>query len=310
MRLPNGCGLRIGKNAMRSNTATTVASGLLSGAARLLQAGVKDHRQEAVRIWADLRDQSPAEAWLLRHDPISGVDHARFSDAVDRRCAGEPVQYITGKAAFRHLTLDVDSRVLIPRPETEGLVDIVLEWTTQHTGPAAPRVLEIGVGSGCIILSLAVEGNFAGLVGTDDSQDALAVAEANRAKICQEKTIEFRRGSFFAPVRGEKFDVLISNPPYVSAHEYTRLDSGVRNFEPREALVSGETGLRHTQTICEGAPDIISPGGLVVLEIDARRHHESLAIAHAAGLTPAEIRKDLFGRHRYLIARVPEARSN
>jgi release factor glutamine methyltransferase len=143
------------------------------------------------------------------------------------------------------LELEVDSRVLIPRPETEGLVEHVLAWLSRH--PAARVVADIGTGSGCIALALAVEGRFARVIATDVSPAALAVARRNVARVSPPVPIEVREGSGCEALRGVEVDVIVSNPPYVSAAEFEELEPSVRLFEPREALVSGDGGLAHSR---------------------------------------------------------------
>ena len=224
--------------------------------------------------------------------------------------AARPRQYVERVAGFRLLDLLVDPRVLIPRPETEGLVELVLEWAAERWGTHATgsgkreagRVLEIGTGSGCIALSLATEGHFARIVATDVSPQALEVARANIAAADAAPVPELRLGSLFEPVAGERFDVIVSNPPYIAESEYAELDAGVRDFEPRIALLSGPDGLWHTRAILEAAGDYLNPGGLVALEVDSRRGETSAEIARTCGWRDARVLRDVFGRPRYLLA--------
>ena len=216
----------------------------------------------------------------------------------------EPRAYVEGIAGFRLLDLVVDRRVLIPRPETEGLVERVLAWAHRRWGGGeGGAVLDLGTGSGCIALSLASEGRFSRVVATDVSQEALAVARLNAARVRPERLPEFRLGAFFAPVRGERFDVIVSNPPYIAAGEYAELDPSVRDFEPRLALESGADGLAHTRAILDAAPDHLEPGGLVALELDSRRAEPAAAIARARGFRDVRVERDVFDRPRFLLAR-------
>jgi release factor glutamine methyltransferase len=226
-----------------------------------------------------------------------------------------PRQYVEGVAGFRLLDLAVDPRVLIPRPETEGLVELVLDWVAKRWGAhqtgsekrEAGSALEIGTGSGCIALSLATEGRFARIVATDVSPAALEVARANIAAVAPGLVPELRLGSLFEPVAGERFDVVVSNPPYIAEPEYADLEANVRDFEPRLALVSGTDGLKHTRAILERAGDHLRPGGLVALEIDSRRGEVSAEIARDCGLGDVRVRRDVFGRPRFLLARKDRA---
>lgn len=223
-------------------------------------------------------------------------------------CRGpaEPRAYAEGVAGFRYLDLLVDRRVLIPRPETEGLVERVLAWSAGRWGRGngeGRTVLDLGTGSGCIALSLATEGRFSRIVATDVSAGALEVARENARRVGPERVPEFRLGHLFEPVAGERFDVIVSNPPYIAEPEYPELDQSVRDFEPREALLSGPDGLAHTRAILEGALEHLAPGGLVALEVDSRRAEPSAALARVAGFQDVRVEPDVFDRPRFLLAR-------
>jgi release factor glutamine methyltransferase len=222
--------------------------------------------------------------------------------AVARLRRGAPFAYAVRRAAFRHLTLDVDERVLIPRPETEGLVEQVL----QLTGGTGGTAVDIGTGSGAIALSLASEGVFDRVIGTDVSRDALAVASLNAARLAGalRAPVEFRHGSLLAPVRDMRVAVIVSNPPYIAYHEAGELPASVRDWEPTLALLSGADGMAATVAIIRGAADLLQQGGILALEVDARR--ASLA-AESLAVDPRyreiSVRLDLAGRERFVIAR-------
>lgn len=214
-----------------------------------------------------------------------------------------PVQYSEGKAYFRHLELAVDERVLIPRPETE----VVVDWALRLAGGKGGTAVDIGTGSGAIALSLAMEGGFARVVGTDVSSDALDVARANLARIAPplKTRVEFRLGSFLAPVVGLGARLLVSNPPYIATGELGSLPANVRGWEPPLALLSGEDGMDATATIIEGAHRVIAPGGWLVLEVDSSRAHVAESLVRAqGGYAEIAVHPDLTGRDRVLVARL------
>ncbi|UCF39899.1 MAG: peptide chain release factor N(5)-glutamine methyltransferase [Gemmatimonadota bacterium] len=273
-----------------------VGEELRAAAHRLAQAGCHAPRREAAGLWARLSGGTVGEVWLEQDREAPEGRRTRYWDAVERRARGEPAAYAAGRAGFRWLELTIDPRVLIPRPETEGLVERVLG----HGGSGS--ALDVGTGSGCIALSLATEGGFSRVVATDASNAALDVARANAARLAPRVAVEFRHGDLLEPVSGETFDAIVSNPPYVAAEEFEALDDGVRLYEPREALVSPEGGLQHSRRLLEGAAPLLAPGGLLALEVDSTRAEATLRLAREAGWRGARLESDLFGRLRYLLA--------
>jgi release factor glutamine methyltransferase len=217
---------------------------------------------------------------------------------------GMPMQYAVGRAAFRHLDLRVDPRVLIPRPETEMLVELVLGLAGQG-GTAA----DIGTGSGAIALALAGEGRFERVIATDISEDALEVARGNLTAIPPERRglVDFRRGNLLEPLAGLAVRAIVSNPPYISPAEEGDLPAGVRDWEPPLALFSGEDGMAAIRGIVLGAAALLEPGGLLAVEIDSRRAAAARECAETdSRFRDVEIRTDLTGRERFLVARRKE----
>ena len=288
---------------LRSEAARAATESPLTQACeRLAAAGVPDANREAIHMLAALHQCSFGEAWIRRSDLMQRDLRARWLELVARRAAGEPLAYVMGRAGFRNLSLYVDGRVLIPRPETEGVIDHVLDWGRQQGTTSWGSALDLGTGSGCLALALAAEGCFARIVGTDLSREALAVARLNKEAVTRAGVVEFREGPLFAPVAGERFDVIVSNPPYLTDSEFRGLEPGVRSYEPRAALAGGPDGLVPTRPILAGARERLHEGGLLVVEIDATRASETLDAARRAGWPSTRIEVDLFERPRYLIA--------
>jgi len=274
--------------------------GLVADAVATLAAtGIGDVRREALRIWSGLEGGWTARASLDADEPVSCERAAAFLAAVRRRSAGEPLAHVTGWTGFRHLTLRTDRRALIPRPETEGLVELLLARVR------VGHVADVGTGTGCIALSLATEGDFDHIVGIDRSADALALAEENRRRVGA--SVALVRGDLTASLRSASLDALVSNPPYLTAGEYATLDSSVRKWEPELALVGGADGLEAIDRLLDDGQRVLRAGGWLALEIDVARAARCAARAGASGWTDVAVHADLFGRERYLLARRSDA---
>ncbi len=225
--------------------------------------------------------------------------------AAARRAKGAPLAYAVRSAQFRALTLYVDERVLIPRPETEFLIDRVLARVGESEGGIA---VDIGTGSGAIALALASEGRFARVIATDVSHDALAVARDNAARCATSlrSAVEFRAGDALAPLgdlQGE-VELLISNPPYIAFDELSALPSAVRNWEPALALSCADDGMAVTRAIVNEGGRFLRPGGILAFEVDSRRALRVAALVRDAGAyDEVEVLPDLTGRERYVLAR-------
>lgn len=279
-------------------TMQTLRTLLEEAALRLKAAGLAEPRREARRLWTDLQGHSRADLLPTRDDPVEQPLRTRYEAAVARFAAGEPLQYVTGIAGFRRLTLRSDRRALIPRPETEGLVELVLSRVSRG------RIADVGTGSGCIALSLADEGNFEVVVGVDRSPEALALARENRDRLGLRVT--FLEGDLCQPLSGMVWDALVSNPPYLTAGEYEGLDRSVRDWEPEAALSDGPDGLATTRRLVMQARDLVRPGGLLGLEVDCSRAPAVAGFATEAGWVDVSVYEDLFGRARYVLARRSE----
>ncbi len=277
--------------------APTLQRALESAAAALAAAGISEPRREAFRLFGDVLDRPVSALLLDRQQSLDPALATHLDGLVRRRAAGEPLAYVTGIAGFRHLLLRSDRRALIPRPETEGLVDRVLATGARGT------VVDVGTGTGCIALALASEGRFARVIGVDRSADALSLAAENRRRTGIGIGIGLVRGDLIGAVRSRSVDVVVSNPPYLTQAEYLAVASSVRDYEPVEALPSGPDGLSATRTLAQDAGRVVVPGGWLMVEIAADRPAESAAQVAAAGWSEIRIESDLFARPRYLMAR-------
>ena len=227
--------------------------------------------------------------------------------AAERIVAGAPFAYAVGAAQFRNLNLKVDERVLIPRPETEVLVEEILGRfrLANPSGGDWGTAVDIGTGSGAIALSLAAEGFFSRVIATDSSLDALDVARTNAAlsREALRCPVEFRSGSLLAPVRNVTAHLLVSNPPYITYEEARDLPASVRSWEPPTALLSASNGLAVTAAIVQEGMSFLEHAGVLALEVDERR--ASLVaemVMSAGGYTNVSVVLDLTGRERFVFA--------
>lgn len=238
---------------------------------------------------------------------------------VERRAAGEPLQYVLGHWGFRTLDLRVDRRVLVPRPETEQVVEVALAQLAprargagKEPAPAGrddhggPLVADLGTGSGAIALSIASEVPEAQVWATDASPDALAVAGANCSSLGLGSRVRLAAGSWYdalPPALRGRLSLIVSNPPYVAQSEVAGLPGEVRDFEPRTALVPGPTGLEAIAEVLTGAPGWLCASGAVVVEMAPHQAGACAGLARSCGLAGVEVHEDLAGRQRVLVAR-------
>lgn len=241
------------------------------------------------------------------NEPATGRTLAHLDAMLARWRAGEPLQYVLGHWSFRRLDLMVDARVLIPRPETELVVETALELAGAMIGEPPLRCADMGTGSGAIGLSLAFEMP-RGTVEvwlTDVSADALDVARANAAGLgIAGAGVRFGQGPWFAALPAElkgTFGIIVSNPPYIATGD-PEVEAVVHQWEPAGALYAGADGLDAVRAIAEGALEWLAPGGRLVLEIGARQGNAVAELLTSAGLTDVEVRTDLAGRDRIAVA--------
>ncbi|MCG8470177.1 MAG: peptide chain release factor N(5)-glutamine methyltransferase [Gemmatimonadetes bacterium] len=270
-------------------------------------AGLASPDVEARRLVAAALEIEPAELGASRKIGVDPAFAARVAKAVSRRLEGEPLQHVEGTADFRSLRLISDGRALIPRPETEQLVDLVARWVEARGAPA-DRALDIGTGSGAVALSLLDEGLAKRVIALDVAPAARALATENARRV-EARGLELRAcPSEIWPAVAEEppFDLIVSNPPYVTSAEWVALDPVVRDHEPRVALDGGEDGLDVIRTIVHGAVGALGSDGALFLEIGASQGPEVLALLRSTrGLADARIERDLNGRERFATARRP-----
>jgi release factor glutamine methyltransferase len=232
--------------------------------------------------------------WLYAHDDVAvttDLQHA-FEALVQRREQGEPVAHLLGQRGFWTLDLSVNRHTLIPRPETEMLVEFALEKLLANSVEA---VLDLGTGSGAIALAVKRERPACAVTAVDASPDALAVAHANARRL--QLSVEFVSGHWFAPLSGRRFHLIVSNPPYIP-HDDVHLTQGDVRFEPRSALVSGRDGLDDIRELAQAAPLHLRAGGWLALEHGHDQAPRVRAILLAAGFDQVASRRDLNGHER------------
>ncbi len=273
---------------------------------RLTLAGVSNAPLDAACL---LEAAFGVPRWRFVLDPERSVrcgESDRVESMLSRREAREPIAYILGVKEFWSLPFAVGPGVLIPRPETEALVEAVLDKISSDC--RAPKILDLGTGCGAIALALASELPRARIWAIDRSPEALRAASRNVARLGLEHRVHVLGGDLFAPLRATgdngRFDLIVSNPPYIPSDALAALSAEIVRYEPHEALDGGADGLRYHRRIIEAAPDFLSEGGWLALEVgDGQAPAVRRVIEEAQVFGPAEVRQDLAGRDRVILAR-------
>jgi release factor glutamine methyltransferase len=271
----------------------------------LVAPGVPPARAQARDLIAWVLDQPRFWPSANQQLELDDATVERLTLAAQRLHAGMPLQYAVGKAPFRHLTLEVTPDVLIPRPETELIIELVI--AAQRGGKGT--VVDVGTGSGAIALALAAESAFEDVVAIDLSPSALKVAQRNLAAIPEDRRarVRFLEGNLLAPIAGQIVEAVVSNPPYISHSEKDQLPANVRDFEPHLALFADDDGMATIRALVPQAADVLQAGGLLAMEVDSRRNDLAVAAVVADGrFTDVEPRLDLTGRPRFVVARRKE----
>jgi release factor glutamine methyltransferase len=275
----------------------TIAEALREAATALRVAGLDEPRREAGSLLSHVTGRD--RAFLITHadETLTRAERAALGQAVARRAAGEPFQYIAGRQEFYGLEFEVGPDVLIPRPETELLVETALELLK---GIEAPLVCDVGTGSGCVAVALLHERADARGVALDVSPAALAFAERNAARHGVGARLQLLVSDCFDALgagehEGVRFDLVASNPPYIAEADVAGLQPEVREYEPRVALTPGGDGLSVVRRLVAEAPRLLKPGGHLLVEIGFGQHEQVAALVDPRVWTLLDIRKDLQG---------------
>ncbi len=287
---------------------------LRKSTAYLEKAGIDDALADAEMLVFHIVNMDRLDAYIDNPE-IKSADSAKVRRLLQRRIKGEPVQYIIGHIEFLGLTIRVGKGVLIPRPETELLVEEVIKTvkskalggksseknTSRFTPHALRSLLDLCTGTGCIALALAKEFPDAEVYGTDLSKEALAFARIN-AKVNTIKNVKFRQGSLFDAVKGKKFDIITANPPYIRRDEIETLQREVRDWEPVAALDGGMDGMDFYRAILSAAGRYLNPNGFIFLELGYDQAEDVQKIARSEGFREVTVIKDYAGIGRFLVA--------
>lgn len=286
---------RVYESLMSSEENYSIGGLIAEAASVLARAGVPEARREAAALAGYVLNRE--RTYLMTHPEaiIESGDVQRLREVVERRAAGEPLQYITGRQEFFGLDFEVSRDVLIPRPETELLVETAVELLKSTQTPA--RILDVGTGSGCIAIAMLHELPQARAVGLDVSHAALEVAARNRARheVCQRLTLV--ASDCFAALDAEKanFTMIVSNPPYVAERALAGLQREVRDHEPRVALTPGDDGLSIIRRLLTDAPSFLQTGGHLLMEIGFDQHERVGQLIDRETWELLDIHKDLQG---------------
>jgi len=263
--------------------------------------GIPSARLDAELLLAHTLSCSRLDLYLTPDKPVDDAEKTRFKSLIKRRSRCEPVAYITGQKEFWSRSFRVTSDVLIPRPETERLVEITLALMDQY---ASPRIVELGTGSGCIAITLALERPDANILAGDISGSALDVARSNAAALRAGDRIQFYNGSWFDGiekwVEPASIDLVVSNPPYIRSADVHDLQPDIRDYEPVSALDGGNSGVEAYHEIAEGAAYWLRPGGRLVLEIGYNQAEAVESVLSQHQFRAIDIHTDAAGRDRVI----------
>ncbi|MDO8737061.1 MAG: peptide chain release factor N(5)-glutamine methyltransferase [Thermoleophilia bacterium] len=282
----------------------TITDLLAKSAAWLKEKGSTSPRLDAELLLAEVLGMNRVELYVNFEQPLNLAELDIYREFIRRRGEGEPVAYILGRGFFRNHELRLNNTVLIPRPETEHVVDAALDFLMEGEWSAVPAVLDLGTGSGAIAISLTAGFPEAVITASDASIGALELAQQNAATAGVAPRISFVRSDMFDDLDPmDTFDLIVSNPPYISRDEWAALPRDVREYEPREALYGGEDGLDYYRVLAEQAPQFLKPRGGLIMEIGSTQGKAVTELLQATGkFRAAGVLQDYAGLERVVAA--------
>lgn len=278
---------------MNSN-GTIIKTLLKSWTEKAAEAGLQSPEVDTESIFSEVLKIPRLELRLQSSRILSHKEISAISGLMTRRISGEPLQYILGKAYFRKLCLSVGPGVLIPRPETELIIDIATPYIKKGM-----RIADVGAGSGAIALAAASEFPDVSVTGIDISEKALERAESNRKALAIEN-VSFIKGDLLASFPDNSFDIILSNPPYVTSAEYRALPSEVKDHEPENALQAGADGLDIIKRLLSDAARVLAKGGVIIIECGAGQSKALIPLINRSLFNAPEMFNDLAGRFRFV----------
>ncbi len=280
----------------------TVIEILQKTAAYFERAGIEQARLDAEWLMAEVLKCKRLDLYLRFDEPLSEESLAALRPLVRRRANREPLQHIIGHVDFYGLRLRSDTRALVPRPETEWLVERLVEQL-QESPPE--RIADLGTGTGALALGLAKAFPNARVDAVERSAGALALARENTDACDLARRVDLHQGSWFEPLAGRCYDLIVSNPPYLSEADWESAEPEVARFDPKEALVAPEAGLSDILFLMEAAPAFLAPGGLLAIETNADQHAMLSERAREHPYVQVSAEKDFSGRYRYMFLKAP-----
>jgi len=290
---------------MLASVPATVRGAVAAGAELLHKAGIDSARLDAEVLLRHVLGIEQTDFYLSMGEAMDATAEREFQKLLLRRAGREPVAYITGHKEFWSLDFIVNPEVLIPRPETELLVELALKLSRANAGTSPRNILDLGTGSGAIAVSLAKELPQARIFAVDISAAAIEIARLNARRHGVEERMGFFCGDLFEPVAEERegFDLIVANPPYIRSGELAGLAPEIREWEPNTALDGGADGLLYYRRIIAGAGDYLKAGGSILLELgDAMGEAVARLFADSGGFEPAQVYRDYAGKERVIAA--------